>query len=131
MNHVTTTWHDPMRSIEANTRAGLLEILQKICDTAKSNTSGFHDATGRLRNSISYQLESEQGAFNDSSGVKASSDERVTGSATKLTGVVGCGVSYAAYVENGTRSHAAHPFLAPAVIAHTRGKSAADAFRRP
>lgn len=126
-SEVKTTWNDPMPGIKAATRSGLREVLVKTVARAKSIASGFKDPTGRTLNSIMYQLEGEEGGFNEGgSGQSADSSEKLNESKEELVGYVGTNVHYAIYQETGTRLIPPHPFIRPAIALHAQGKPVAD-----
>ena len=124
---VKTTWNDPMPGIKAATRSGMLEVLAKVTTEAKSLASGFKNPTGRLMNSIMYQMEGEEGGFD---GAPAKASDKIKEPKQELVGYVGTNVSYAIYQEAGTRYISPHPFLRPAIAIHAQGKSAADVMRK-
>lgn len=128
---VLTSWQDPMPTIEAATKAGILEILTNVTAEAKSIATGFRDPTGRLLNSISWQIEEESGGFNEGGGgAEALPSDKIDESKEPLTGYVGSNVHYATYVEAGTRNSAPHPFLRPAVAIHAHGQKATDVMKK-
>lgn len=127
---VKTTWNDPMPGIREATRRGLREVLEKTVTEAKSLASGFAKPTGRLMNSIMYQMEGEEGGFNDGGGAKADSTEKIKEPNQELVGYVGSNVHYAIYQEAGTRWIPPHPFIRPAIAIHVQGKSAVEVMRK-
>ena len=73
---------------------------------------------GNLRNSITYSVSGQPTVFQE---VVEQQGGRVLGPGTSITApigtaVVGTTVLYAVYQELGTRFHAPHPFLLPALI---------------
>ena len=124
---VKTTWNDPMPGIKSVWKKSLLEALAKTCAEAKADAPAD---TGLLRNSIMYQMEGEEGGFNDSGGVKADSSDKIKEPKKELTGYIGTNVHYAIYQEAGTRSITPNPFLRPAIAIHIEGKSMADVMRK-
>lgn len=123
---ITTSWQDPMPAITAAAQDTLAEVLANVTAEAKSIATGFRDPTGRLLNSISWQLDTLEGGFNDSGGARAESRDKINEQAEPLTGYVGSNVHYAVYVEAGTRFSAPHPYLRPAVSIHVNAQRVAD-----
>ena len=85
--------------------------------------------TGLLRNSITHALSGEPAAISTYSADKAKGNKPIqtgeySGSApeestpSKMAVYIGTNVEYAPYVELGTSSHQAKPFLKPAVADH-------------
>lgn len=127
---ITTTWNDPMPAIEAATKAGILEILTNVTAEAKSIATGFKDPTGRLLNSISWQIDGQEGGFNEGSGADALAVDKIDEPKKPLIGYVGSNVFYATYVEAGTRKSAPHPFLRPAVAIHAQGQPVTEVMKK-
>lgn len=74
-----------------------LEALEKIGMRAETHAKEYAPVdTGRLRNSITYEVNESE-----------------------MDVEIGSEVEYAVFQELGTRKMAAHPFLKPAVINHT------------
>jgi HK97 gp10 family phage protein len=70
----------------------------------------------RLANSIMYQVEGiTDGGFNDGSGEKARTQDRLTTSPRKGEAYVGTNLEYAPYQEYGTRFQRGRAFLRPAM----------------
>lgn len=127
---ILTSWQNPMPAIEAATKAGILEILNNVTAEAKSIATGFNDPTGRLLNSISWQIDGQEGGFNEGGGAEALPSDKIDEPKEPLTGYVGSNVHYATYVEAGTRKSAPHPFLRPAVAIHAQGQSAVEVMKK-
>ena len=124
---VKTTWNDSMPGIEAATRSGMLEILAKITSQAKVLCP---IDTGMLTNSVMWQMEGEEGGFNEGGKTTADGSLKLKEPRSKLVGYVGTNVHYGIYQEAGTRYTTPHPFLRPAVAIYAQGKNAADVMRK-
>lgn len=125
--HVSFSWFDPMPSINDTARKAITEICAKVTTEAKSLATGFKEPTGRLLNSIMWQVEETEGAFD---GSPAQSQDKLSEPVKELTAYVGTNVFYAVYVEAGTRKMAAHPYLRPAIAIHAEGEHVAEVMRK-
>ena len=98
------------KAIESLIDGGLLKTSVKVVSEAK-NLAPVDG--GQLRNSVMYKLANNNTAgLNDSSGDKA---EPITGTPKKGTAFVGSNTEYTIYLEYGTRTQPAQPFLRPAI----------------
>lgn len=103
--------------IEGAVDSGTLDGLEAvgILLTNEAKTKQIAD-TGRLRNSIMYKVSNgNQGGFNQGGNTKASSDEKLQGTPSGKSVVVGSNVEYAVYEEFGTSRRGAKPYLRPAI----------------
>lgn len=122
-NRVTGTFtrFDVETEVESGIDIGVLEIAIEINNQTKAL---LRPDTGRLRNGYMAKGKLGESGFNNSGGVKATSDEKLLGSAQKGEAFVGTNVEYAPYEEFGTRNRGAKPALRPAYGIVVRGGKA-------
>lgn len=119
---------DIEKQIDLGTFEGLEEVGIELTTQAKSLQLPDQ---GRLRNSLMYKLSNgKNGGFNDKSGEKASGNEKLSGTPTGKSVVVGSNVDYAVYEEFGTSRRGAKPFLRPAVEIVLKGGNADKAMKK-
>lgn len=110
--------------LQQGTNAGVLETCIKIATQAKV-LAPVKD--GRLRNSIMYRTEFQEGMFNDSGGLSA--PKKLDSQPKDNEGYVGSNLEYAVYQEFGTRYMAPQPYLRPAGLI-VKGTGAGEVIKR-
>lgn len=122
---------DPLPIIEKRTRSAMIELGTNMVNEAKSLATGFAHPTGRLLNSIMMQMEDTEVGFNTGGGeTPADSSEKIQEPSAPMTMYVGTNVSYAIYVETGTRTNHAHPLMRPAIAIWGQGQKVSDVMKK-
>ena len=94
---------------EGSDRALLTAAIAVTAQAKKLSPVDF----GQLRNSIMYKIHNgEEGGFNESGGESA--EEKIASTNEKQTAFVGTNLEYGHYVEFGTKTQEAQPYLRPA-----------------